>query len=155
MTQTEAGRYYLESEIRAASSVECVIIMYDMIVADLRKAMDCLRDGDIEGRSAAVKHSLAVLGDLQASLQMETGGEAAQHLNHFYSLARAKILEGQIKCRGQIFEEIVESLQQVRLLWGAIQKSCQSTSETAQMPVGAQSGWATAEEAAVPSMWSA
>ena len=125
MTQTEVSRSYREAAIRGASSVECAIMLYDVVIADLRKAIQCLTDGDVEGRSSALAHCLNALGYLQGTLQMDTGGEAAQHLYRFYSLARAKILEGQIKCHARLFEEIVESMQQVRALWVQVKENCQ------------------------------
>jgi flagellar protein FliS len=117
MTQRDVERSYRETEIRGASNVDCVIMMYDMLLADLRKAIGCFQSGDIEARTAALKHALGVLGDLQASLQMESGGEAARVLYRFYSLARAKIMEGHIKCRAKIFEEIVRSAAELRSIW--------------------------------------
>jgi len=117
MNQKELSRRYREAEIRGASSVECVIMMYDIAIADLRKSLGCLSAGDIEGRTNALVHCLAVLEQLQGSLQMESGGEAARQLYRFYSLARAKILEGQIKCRAPLLQEILASFQRVREMW--------------------------------------
>jgi flagellar protein FliS len=148
MTQTDVGRYYREGAVRGASSVECVIMMYDMIVADLRKAIECFNSGDVEGRSAVVKHCLNVLGELQSNLQLESGGDAAQDLNKLYSLARAKVLEGHIKCRARLFGEIVDSMQQVRMLWMEVKDNCQ--------PVAMPETWAVAaEEAPVSGAWTA
>jgi flagellar protein FliS len=99
VTQTEVSRNYREAAIRGASSVECTIMLYEIVIADLNKAVKFLGTGDIEGRSNALVHCLSALEQLQGTLQMESGGEAAEHLYRLYSLARAKILEGQLKCK--------------------------------------------------------
>jgi flagellar protein FliS len=100
-------------------------MLYDIVIADLRKAIKNLNAGDIEGRTSALVRCLNALEALQGTLQMETGGEAAQHLYRFYSLARAKILEGQIKCNARLFEEIVQSMLQVRALWEDVKQQCE------------------------------
>lgn len=148
MTHTEVSLNYREALIRGASSVECTIMLYDVVISDVRKAIQCLANGDIEGRSNALAHCLDALGYLQGTLQMETGGDAAQHLYRFYSLARAKILEGQIKCNARLFDEIVESMQQVRTLWVEVKENCQ--------PGGTTGPWAVSATAASTSgMWNA
>jgi flagellar protein FliS len=125
MKQTEVSRRYREVEIRGAGSVDCVIMMYDLAIADLRKALSSLSAGDIEGRTNALVHSLHVLEQLQGSLQMEDGGEAARQLYHFYSLARAKILEGQLKCRAPLLQEILGAFQRVREMWLEVKRQSQ------------------------------
>jgi flagellar secretion chaperone FliS len=148
MNQAEVNRSYRESEIRGASSVDCAIMFYDVLIADLRKAIQCLAEGDIEGRTNALGHSLLVLGQLQGTLQMESGGDAAKHLYRFYSLARAKILEAQIKCRAQLLEEIVESVLKVREMWVEVREGC--------TPAATPEPWAVpSEEMAANSAWSA
>ncbi|HVJ05292.1 MAG TPA: flagellar export chaperone FliS [Candidatus Saccharimonadales bacterium] len=126
MTPAEVNRNYREAAIRGASSVECTIMLYDIVISDLRKAMSHLGAGEVEARSNALVHCLQALEQLQGTLQMETGGEAAKHLYRFYSLARAKILEGQLTCKVQLFEEIVRSMQEVRALWLQVKDQCQS-----------------------------
>lgn len=150
MTQTNVSRSYQEAAIRGASSVECTIMLYDMVVADLRKAIQGLGNGDIEGRTNALVHCLNVLEQLQGTLQMESGGEAAKHLYRFYSLARAKVIEGQIKCNARLFEEMVESMQQVRTLWVEVNETSQPQLVAVPEP------WAVPmEEASTSGAWSA
>lgn len=125
MKQAEVRRSYRESEIRGASSVECTIMLYDTLIADVRKAIRCLGEGDIAGRTNALVHGLLVLEQLQGTLQMESGGSAAAQLYRLYSWARAKILEGQIKCRAQLLEEIIEAMLEVRAMWVEVRETHQ------------------------------
>jgi flagellar protein FliS len=125
MTKADISRSYREAEIRGATSVECTIMLYDMLIADVRKAIQYLSEGNIEGRTNALVHGLLVLEQLQGTLQMESGGEAAEHLYRLYSLARAKIMEGQIKCRARLLEEIVEAMLAVRAMWVEVREDCQ------------------------------
>jgi len=149
MRQAEVNRSYREAEIRGASSVECTIMLYEMAISDLRKAIHCLGEGDIEGRTNALVHSLHVLEQLQGTLQMESGGAAAKHLYGFYSLARAKILEGQMKSRGRLLEEILEAMQRMQTIWKEVRESCQPAR------AGAAEAWMVAGERSASGAWSA
>jgi flagellar protein FliS len=148
MTQAEISREYRRSQIRGASSVECTIMLYDLAIADLRKAIQCIDDGDIEGRTNALVHSLHVLAHLQGSLQMESGGEAAKHLYSFYSLARAKVLEGQMKCRAKLLSEIVEAMLRVRTMWEEVKQDAKAAGMPEPWPI-------PQEPSCVSSAWSA
>jgi len=148
MTKAQVGRSYREAEIRGASSVECTIMLYDVLITDVRKAIQCLAEGNIEGRTNALVHALLVLEQLQGTLQMESGGEAAKHLYRLYSLARAKILEGQLKCRARLLEEIVEAMLAVRVMWVEVKERCQ--------PIVLSEAWqAPTDEFASSGAWSA
>ncbi len=150
MTPTEVNRNYQEAAIRGASSVECTIMLYDIVISDVRKAMFYLGTGDVEARSSALVHCLQALEQLQGTLQMESGGDAAQHLYRFYSLARAKILQGQLTCKVQLFEEIVSSMQEVRALWVQVKDQCQSVEAPEPWAIPLEEGSITASGA-----WSA
>lgn len=123
MTAVEISKRYQEAEVHGASSLDCTIMMYDVAVADLHKAIDCLGSGDIEGRTNALVHCMQVLEQLQLNLQMSTGGEAAQQLYQFYSLARAKVLEAQLKCNRKLLEEIAEAFLKVRAMWVEVRRN--------------------------------
>lgn len=149
MTNAEVGRTYREAEVRGLSNVECVIVLYDMLVSDLRKGIVFLENGEIEERAKVLKHALLVLGQLQGSLQMESGGEAAERLYGLYSLARAKILEAQIKKRPQLLEEIIKTMTSVRAIWVQVRDSQQPVAdakESTAKPIPPSNPWQVADE---------
>jgi flagellar protein FliS len=148
MTQTEIGKKYREAEIRGASSVDCTIMLYDIVIINVRKAIECLQKNDIEGRTDALVYSMKVLEQLQLNLQMESGGEAAKHLYRLYSLARAKILEAQLKSRAKLLEEILDAMLRVRGMWEDVRRKC--------VPDVMGGPWTVAsEEVASGGMWRA
>jgi flagellin-specific chaperone FliS len=77
---------------------------------------------DIEERTAEIKHSFLVLQQLEGSLDMENGGEAAKHLSAFYSVLRSKILEAQIKASPEILRQQIELVLEVRQAWQQVDK---------------------------------
>jgi len=108
---------YRRAVVENASSVGLVIILYDVLVRDLKRAIEAMNVHDIEKRSAELKHALLVLQQLEGSLDMESGGEAARNLSDFYSVMRSKILEAQLKSSPEILDRQIELLLDVRTAW--------------------------------------
>lgn len=108
---------YRRAAVENASAVGLVIILYDVLVRDLKRAMEAIHACDIDKRSAELKHALLVLQQLEGSLDMEKGGEAARNLSSFYSVVRCKIMEAQVKSSSEILDRQIELLLDVRKAW--------------------------------------
>jgi flagellar secretion chaperone FliS len=117
MKKNQAQLTYLRAAVRNATSVGLVVILYDLLVGDLERAVAAIAKGDIEKRSAELRHAFLVLQQLEGSLQKETGGEAAQNLANFYSALRCKILEAQIKVNPETLKRQIELILSVRKAW--------------------------------------
>jgi flagellar protein FliS len=88
---------YREAAVQSASSVELVIMLYDMLIEDIRGAIDALRENNVEKRGEELKHGMLVLQQLQGSLDFERGGEASLGLERFYTMVRGKLMEAHLK----------------------------------------------------------
>ena len=114
-SQTELS--YLRSAAQNATATGLVIILYDLLINDLEQALVALVDRDIERRSVEIKHALLVLQQLEGSLDMENGGEAAQTFARFYSALRGKIFEAHLKASPEILKRQIELIFDVRQAW--------------------------------------
>ena len=113
---------YRETDVLTADPVGLVVVLYDILLKDLREAVWALKDGDIERRAAAVRHSLLVLQQLQGTLDMERGGVVAQNLDRFYNFTRAKLLEAQIKMSAEMFEQQITFVASIREAWQEVRR---------------------------------
>jgi flagellar protein FliS len=117
MNHTKATKAYREAAIRGASQIGLVVMMYDMIIEDLNRAVDAVRSSEIEKRTAETKHALSVLEQLQGTLNMADGGEAAINMDRLYSITRARLLEANIKNSVTIFKEQVRLFTELKVAW--------------------------------------
>jgi flagellar protein FliS len=117
MTHQEIGSTYRETGAAGANQFELVAMLYDVLLDDLRRAIQAIRAGNVEARSFELQHALRVLEQLQGSLNMEQGNEVAANLDRLYSIVRAKILEAQWKVSGGILESQIKLLEPVRDAW--------------------------------------
>jgi flagellar protein FliS len=118
--QTELS--YRRAAVQNASAVGLVIIMYDMLIEDVREVIEALKQGDIEKRATALKHGFLVLGQMEGTLDMEKGGTAAVNLAQFYSVLRANLLDAHIKSSVEKFQRQIELMLEVRQAWEQVNK---------------------------------
>ena len=107
----------MTAAVENASAAGLVMILFDLLVNDLKNAIAAMEAQDIEKRTAELKHGFLVLQQLQGSVDMENGGEAAKHFCGFYSAIRCKMLEAQIKKSPDILRRQIELLMDVRQAW--------------------------------------
>ena len=108
---------YRRGAVENASPVGLVVILYDLLINDLREAVEAIARKNVEERSKAVKHAFLVLQQLEGSLDRDNGGEAARNLSSFYAVMRARIFEAHTKVNAEILHEQVTLLLDVRQAW--------------------------------------
>src|SRR5215813_5557654 len=118
--QTELS--YRRAAVQNASAVGLVIIMYDMLIEDVREVIEALKQGDIEKRATELKHAFLILGHMEGVLDMEKGGTAAENLAKFYSVLRANLLDAHIKSSAEKFQRQIELMLEVRQAWEQVNK---------------------------------
>ena len=108
---------YQEAGARNASAIELVIMLYDILARDLHAAIEAMEAGNIELRTAKVKHGLLALQQLEGTLNMDGGGELATNLSRFYSMMRGQMLKAQIRQDAALLRELIQLLFSVREAW--------------------------------------
>lgn len=117
----DAARAYRESAVRGASPVGLIVILYEESIRSVRKAQRALQNGNIEERTHALNHAIAVVGHLQGVLDFEKGGLVARDLFVFYSQMRSRLLEANAKADDQIMESIAVEFSKIKEAWQAVE----------------------------------
>jgi flagellar secretion chaperone FliS len=122
---------YQEAAVRNANAIELVIMLYDILARDLHGAIDAMEAGDIEARSAKLKHGFLGLQQLEGSLQMEEGGDLAVGMSRFYSMLRSQMMKAQVQQDPAILRELIQLLFTVREAWVEVNNRQAATTEVA------------------------
>lgn len=117
MNRNQHQLAYQEAAVRNASSVELVIILYDILARDLQGAIQALEAGKIEARTAKLKHGFLALQQLEGTLDLDGGGEFATHLSRFYSMMRGQMMKAQFQRDPAILRQLIQLLFSVREAW--------------------------------------
>src|SRR5882672_891526 len=96
MTVNRNQLAYQEAAVGNANPIELVIMLYDVLARDLHGAIEAMEAGNIELRSAKLKHGFLALQQLEGSLNMD-GGEMATSMSRYYSMLRAQMMKAQIQ----------------------------------------------------------
>lgn len=123
MTLTETTLSYRKSAVGGASTIGLMIVLFDTLVGDFRRAAAALRQNDIETRCRELNHAALVLGQLEDWLDLENGGESAKTLFRFYALLRAKILEAAATRSPKVLEAQIDTILHVRTAWQSFEAS--------------------------------
>ena len=108
---------YQEAAVGNANAIELVIMLYDILARDLHGAIEAMEAGNIELRSAKLKHGFLALQQLEGSLNMDGGGELAANMSRYYSMLRAQMIKAQIEQDAGVLRELVQLLFSVREAW--------------------------------------
>jgi flagellar secretion chaperone FliS len=113
----DAHQAYRESAARGASAVGQVVLLYEQMVEDLRRALRAIDENQIEDRTNAINHAMVVVSHLQSSLNFELGGQVAPNLERFYIMLRGQLLAAQFQASKEILNEQIGLLLDLRDAW--------------------------------------
>jgi len=131
-----AGIAYRQRAVEGASPVGLVVLLYGTIVASLLRAKQAIQDKNTEKRVSELNHVLTVIGQLQGTLDFERGGHVARHLDRFYSVMRARVLQASIQNSMPILEELVRHFTSLKEAWQEVERSTMGMPGTALKAAG-------------------
>ena len=81
---------------------------------------DSHEDGDLAKRGAAISRALAIVAELQQSLDIEAGGEIARNLRALYFFVTDRLLEANVTNRVEALDEAIGVLETLYEAWSEI-----------------------------------
>jgi flagellar protein FliS len=127
MSTTEMS--YKLSAIEGASSIGLMVVLFDTLVGDFRRAVAALNDNNIEARCKEFNHAALVIGQLDSWVDLDKGGESARNLAGFYAYLRAKMIEAAASKSAKPLEAPIEMILQVRTAWHKLDVAPQQGAE--------------------------
>ncbi len=107
---------YQTNEYTQMAPEKVVLALLDAALTATTKAMIALEDGDIGTRGEAVSRALAIVGELQSVLDVDTG-ELAQNLFSLYDYAQRELLTGNMSGNVRHFQNADTVLTEIREGW--------------------------------------
>lgn len=108
---------YRQFSVQGATPLGLVVMLYDGVIAALQKAIAALEARDISGKCAQLNRAVAIIAQLEGTLNFEKGGEVAQTLKSLYIYARAQVLKGNLENSPEILRSLIQKLTPVREAW--------------------------------------
>lgn len=105
---------YREAEVASASPGQLVVIIYDHLLVNLRRARLLLGPGELSARSDALERARAALTELLVTLDRERGGEIAARLASLYTFMLAELSVLGVKPQAERLDAIVAIASELR-----------------------------------------
>ncbi len=111
---------YLKLQVEVASPVERVVMLYDRAILLLKDALEALEEEDILRKANSIARADKIIRVLDASLDMENGGELAQNLRNFYNYLLDILIVANGKNDKELLSTAIEMLETVKSAWEKI-----------------------------------
>ena len=120
---------YNLSDIEGASSIGLMVVLFDTLARDFRRALTALNHNDIDTSCKQLNHAALVVGQLDSWVDLEKGGESARNLAGFYAYLCAKMMQAAASRSSKPLEAPIEMLQQVKTAWQKLDTAARQRTE--------------------------
>ncbi len=145
--------YYRRAAGEGATYIGLLLVVYDTIAGDLRRAGLAADRGDIAGRCEATNHALLLLGHLESWAESVEDVTLRTSLGQFYGYLRAQAVAFQASTSGDGFAELARLVEETRAVWQ--QKEMMQVRQAPQVGLGDVVGAAEEGEGRRRMNWSA
>lgn len=112
-----AANIYAENDILHQTGVELVCMLYSEGIALVSRAMDLLEPNQAQERGTAIGGAMAVIVELQGSLDEAAGGQIAKDLARLYDYIQDRLITGHAERTAQPLVEARNVLQTLLEGW--------------------------------------
>lgn len=111
---------YRQTQVQSRTPLELVVMLYDGALRFLSAARDAIDRRDVRARRDALDRTLAILSELQSTLNIQEGGQIAAELDRLYAYANLRLLEAAMHNDGNAVDEVRRILEILRDGWNTI-----------------------------------
>jgi flagellar protein FliS len=111
---------YRQTQVQSRTPLELVVMLYDGALQSLWTARGAIERRDIPARRDALSRAMAIISELQSTLNLEQGGSVAATLDQLYSYATRRLLEATMKNDVAPVDEVRRLLETLRDAWRTI-----------------------------------
>lgn len=119
-TLPRGAEAYRRMAVETRSPLELVVMLYDGALRYLGEAKTAVIRKDVATRAAAVSRALAILTELQGTLNVKEGGDIAERLDSLYAYAIGRLLDVTTKQDATAIDDVVKVLVPLRESWAQI-----------------------------------
>jgi flagellar secretion chaperone FliS len=131
-SQNRAAQYHAvrsHGQVADASPARLVQVMFEHILSNLAIAQGCMeriRDNlpyaDVVAKGKAMGKAVRLIGQLDASLNMEQGGQIAENLHNLYLYMLGRLTTANMHNDAQIVIEVSNLVRKIKTGWDQIVK---------------------------------
>lgn len=106
--------------VAASDPHRLILMLLDGALQRVATARGCMQRGELPSQATAINRAVAIIAELQASLDMQRGGAIAANLGELYDYICRRLLSASSEQRVELLDEAGALLQQIREGWQGI-----------------------------------
>ncbi len=122
------------SGVDNASPHKLIQMLMDGALTRLHVARGMMQQRQLAAKGENISRAISIIGGLQASLNMEAGGEIAQNLFSLYDYMTRRLFEANKNNDIQAVEEVIALMKQVKEGWDGIEEWASRHSQASTAP---------------------
>ncbi len=152
---TRSETLYRRAAAEGATYIGLLLVVYDSLAEDLRRAGEAAARNDIAARCHASNHALLLLGHLESWTNSVDDPVLQTSLGQFYAYLRSQTLTIQAKPQPEAFHELARLVSETRAAWQQKEALSIGTRPLAPTPSHSAPASSTDQEDAPRLSWSA
>ena len=115
-----ANRTYASNKFEGMSPERIVLALYDGSLTAMERATQAIDSNDQKTLGEQLSKAIAIIGELQASLDQQRGGEISERLNALYTYVIKGLLEANVQRDASRVDEMHGHIKTVRDGWAGM-----------------------------------
>ena len=111
---------YQDSTITTQSRERLIVLLYDGAIKFMKLAIQELEAGNFQTKGQYIIKAQDILNELNAVLDMNTGGEIAQNLRKLYLFMNRRLSEANSERNPQKIRDVIQLMEELNQSWKAI-----------------------------------
>jgi len=99
---------------------QLVVMLYDGAIKFLRQAIEQIEAGDPGAKGTLITRAVDIINELDATLNMEAGGEIAESLHRLYDFMRRHLFQANSRQDPEMIREVISLLEELNEGWRTI-----------------------------------
>ncbi|MBI4798010.1 MAG: flagellar export chaperone FliS [Desulfarculus sp.] len=108
---------YRKTQVATVDRGRLIVLLYEGAISFLTKARASMGDGDIPTASSLINRAQDIIDELNASLNMDQGGDIAHNLRRLYLFMGDQLVRAKIKADSEPLDEVVRMLVSLNEAW--------------------------------------
>ena len=111
---------YYQTHVQSRSPTELVVMLYDGALRFTEQAADAMDRQDMAAKAIAMSKALAILSELQNTLNLQDGGQVAQQLDALYTHMTERLIDANVQRTSAPIREVIGLLRPLREAWAQV-----------------------------------
>ena len=114
-------QFGVRTEIESAAPHRLIQMLVDGALTKIRIARKCMERGDVVGKCENIDWSMAIIGGLRGSLDLNSGGVIAENLDSLYEYMCRQLALANVRTDHLLLDEVLSLLGEIKAGWDGIE----------------------------------